>query len=481
MGLNIDAITDKLSQMNHNSISRLKSDLLLAIFEHLPPAELIKIESVCKGWNFVLVRYDSFLWKSKIHQELAREPAYNQKWIRYWLSLLDETENENWKTIYRLWREWNHLNLKHQLNPKFISAEKLDVDIPQFWKLKLGEVERGSVTRRITTADKQSCVERICYTRGPSEPFEIENCQNYWGDSVQGKPVRFSWQPKNVQIRLKKSTRSEFHVLEEHSEHSVEKCIRIWDPRVLPQGPYLPFSGDLDIPGLWVIKGHVEFIGLCQRWLVIRHDDFLYVYEVQYRRWKNLSEFYSSSRLKYKWNRQFVGQYDFTNVSLNEGLLGIKRIGTPPVAELFHLSTGESFSAVQLQLCPNPGHESVEIRFLLSRFHLLMYDCDQLKVYSLLQFTSSSLIPCGTTKLPYVGREIRIEISDDGAFFFVTPTVHHGEVVFVDILKQSCTSYLLQNGYHGSRLLKGCWLVFQDRNHQTTSAQTKVIWSPIYT
>jgi hypothetical protein len=466
--------------MNDNSISRLESDILLAIFEYLSPVELIKLETVCKQWNSVLIRYDSYLWKSKIHQELARELCYNYKWIRYWLSLLDETENENWKTIFRLWTAWNHLDLKYQLDPKFISAEKRDVDIPQFWRLKLGEVERGSVTRRITTADKQSCVERICYTRGPSEPFEIEHFPNYWGSNVQGKPVRFPWQPQNVQIRLKKSTRSDFHVLEEHSEGR-ERCIRVWDPRVLPQGPYLPFSGDLDIPGLWVIKGQVKFIGLCQKWLVIRYNDFLCVYEIQHRQWHVEAEFYRSSRLKYKWSRQFLDRYDFTNISLNEGLLGIKRFGTPPLAELFHLSNGESFSAVPLQLCPNPGHESVEIRFLLSRFHLLVHDCDQLKVYSLLQFTNSNLIPSATTKLPYVGREIRIEISDDGAFFFVTPTVHHGEVVFVDILKQSCTSYLLQNCYHGSRLQKGCWLVFQDRNHQTASAQTKVIWSPIYT
>jgi hypothetical protein len=461
----------------------LQTDVLIIIFLYLPPKEILKCEVICKRWESILSRNSSYLWKKKIYHELSNRDCFDYGWTRYWLSLLDELENESWKTIYRLWSEWNNLDLTYQMNPELISADQFYYadSMPQLWKLKLGEIENGKVTCCSTTAIRAG-EKRVCYNRGPKDPFELEQT-NFKNSMMTAKPVRFTWQPHNTHISLEKSTRSELEVLQEYGENSKCKVIRIWDPLVLPQGPYLPFvHGDLDIEGLWIIRGEISFIGLCKKLLVILVDRDIFVLELGVEKMdQKTAQFHYSCRMQILWKCTLTLSHNISSITINEGLLGILCTQNHQYVELYHIHSGSLFSRFTLLLDQSPGHSSVEIHFALSRFHAIVYDCDQLVVYDLLRIKNGELLQCSRTKIPYVGRDIRIELSEDGAFFMLSPTIHHGEVVLVDVLKQSSTSYLLQKCHFGPRLLKGCWLVFQDRKHQATNASTKVVWSPIYT
>lgn len=80
----------------------------------------------------------------------------------------------------------------------------------------------------------------------------------------------------------------------------------------------------------------------------------------------------------------------------------------------------------------------------------------------------------GITKVPYVGRKVRLDISDDASLVMLSPVVQLGEVVVLNIHERTCKTYLLQNAYSGNQPKPGCWFVFQDQ-----SLKIKVEWTPI--
>jgi hypothetical protein len=480
----------------------LHEDMMFLIFEQLSIKDLARCERVCKLWSRMIVQHDAVLWKNHLFRIIQIQTNCSPQLITNWINRLRLASCvESWKSVYRVREEWNKIKLNDpngilvnkkprliRTNPKGQLQNQAAVNTSK-GRFRVGQVEGKFHTPKGLHYPFKICFE--LYSRGA---YEIDLSDWDFHTVLNAKPCHFK---SDGQISFVSNYRSDLEVVQESFHGNEKRILRIWDPKII-ENPWISDFYDLDsiVSGLWIICGVFEFVNLCGRKLVLgvidenRAFGKVLVLDLQeHNRWKihksGTLELQFTKNVYFKWVNYFcLDEHKLCSISMNESIVAILRkhkvLGKLD-ALMFNLDDGTTYAVLEPKLPILNGFESAFCSFLVTRFHLIVYNCHFLIVYDLLHCNRESLDPPITTltKLPYLGRNVRIETSEDASMFILAPLIQHGEVVLIDVLKRSCTSYLLQNGYVGTSPKKGCWMVFEKWKDSKSDPETRVVWSPI--
>ncbi|KAJ3304687.1 1-phosphatidylinositol 4,5-bisphosphate phosphodiesterase delta-4 [Kappamyces sp. JEL0829] len=304
-----------------------------------------------------------------------------------------------------------------------------------------------------------------------------------WHNNAGQLPPRVSllsfWgKPSFTSISLIKQTRSDLLILQETDSMTGEKCIRAWSPTAYPNGPWHTDRAPPHLPGLWVMGNYNgDCISLCGRRLLCiesssePHTKTLRLY---YLADSNLSYFdHDANHIQLQWEQVIqTDRFAIQDIVMNETLVAIlfsaQELGhlTKRTVQLIETGSGATVATFPLHVPHDVGFESAGTRICLTRFQLLAYNCNNLVVYDVFRSIYRNEKPrfISVSRLPYVGREVKVDVSDDGTLFLLSPLVQLGEVVIFDVCKQTSSTYLLQNAYQGLHPKSGCWLVYQNQS-----------------
>nr|KAJ3421379.1 hypothetical protein HK105_003722 [Polyrhizophydium stewartii] len=300
-------------------------------------------------------------------------------------------------------------------------------------------------------------------------------------------------------------TRSDLLILQESEPDSDLVTLRVWDPREHHNGPWLQIgassrrvvqdsAGRQRIPGLWILPHQARGAVLCGRTLVCRpasaahhltargvvcwlledarqdaeaFDDSLSLHTPETPETADPGSHSTDhtqtllpSPARIVWQRvepdmsiqQIVSSE--TAVGVRAILTGQAQTGARIAVQIWSAATGETLADISSDIPTSLVSGSGIFRLLMTRFHLGLYNAETLAVEtppSQLN-ASTGLISrvsglCSISKLSSLGRDIRIDVSDDGTVAIVGPLQTRGELAVIDMDRLSCTTYLLDDAF----------------------------------
>ncbi|KAH6568832.1 hypothetical protein BASA60_008473 [Batrachochytrium salamandrivorans] len=184
---------------------------------------------------------------------------------------------------------------------------------------------------------------------------------------------------------------------------------------------------------------------------------------------------------------------------------------TPAMVQLWSIGTGSLFADITGDIPRSFLHGSGIFRIQLIRFHLVLYNTGILAVFDVLQSRRawfdqrnrsghchhSTIDPrcqdrhprstrvisglCSISKIPFVGHDVRIDISNDATTVVIAPAHQRGEVIVLDMKRSTCTTYLVNDGFsegaqsrHGSmagRHCVGVWFISDQFENGTVNGR----------
>jgi hypothetical protein len=470
-------------------ITRLDDEILVLVLQRLSAHDLLTCERVCKRWNTLLYVTQSYLWKLQARNLLQ---CKDTRYFSLWTSAINYfSDYENWKAIYRTCYEWSKLDLScyNEQNPAIISTDKIisqfnKADTPntleincEYIQYKLGQVEAGIVIHN------RVLNQRVVYNYGGTKAYELQifNWNEKDGPSI--KVGRFDFQFLG-DISCIPKLGCDLEAFSDTINNLGETRVVVWDPKLNPKGPSLFDTTECSGSGIWFLQGRFQCVGIRQRILIVQSlgtDPKLHAFELRDTRGTadNICNIQHSNNVVLQWSTNILQSFGkIKETSFNESVISVlaQLADGNYYVTLYWVHSGQVIKIFPVSCRISAGFESVQLKINLTRFHLVVYNSNYMGVYNLL--STDNMLP-RITKLPYVGRNIKMEISLDGSMFLLGPTRQHGEVVLVDLFKKTTSSYLLKNGFIGNSPKKGCWLVFQKQMGRLES-ETQVIWSPIF-
>ena len=462
----------------------LPDDLVVYIFIKCTPKSLLACERVCKSWKSLIVSAETSIWKTKLERAIAENNSINREegGSLDYLNKIGLAKEENWKTVYWIWQFWNHDSFCASASEKPILVPSVDImDIKRAYRLgcaksslrvKLGRLVFGDLAYPFVDSDQQDVW------------FSSNGAPTYYLDLKNRNPsaslLSFSGAPSHSSISLIKQSRSDLILVQETFSTKLQSNVRAWNPAISKSTS--PFDESVSA-GQWIVplQKNCKVLGFCRRKLLVLYSDrILVVYE-----FVDPSHSYfdrnKTSTTKSLWKSEVIESHEhlkIEDVAFNEVIIAILQHSTSNTTEktvlLLDASNGTKLSSFPLGIPYEMGFENAGSKIALTRFHLIVYNCCNSVIFDIFNSFSS---PCpmpprlvNIVKLPYVGREVRIDFSDDGTMFILAPLVQTGEVVLFNIAKRTSSTYLLQNAYMGNQPKPGCWFVFED---------DRVEWLPI--
>jgi hypothetical protein len=349
--------------------------------------------------------------------------------------------------------------------------------------LKLGRLVFGQVTvpLQLTKYKKVKLDPQCWFNRGAQENFRFEftDRQNPRGQYPDAKLLSFFGKPNGAIISLIKQTRSDLLILQESFQANDNIVIRVWDPTLHLSPWKFPLPKNERINGIWTFEDkNYQCIGLCGRKLYVMYN----IQEINIIKCLELCDSDGSyfeafqPSIKTLWEKDLKIQ-NVREVSISENVVCVLyRSDITTNILLLNSIDGNVIADFPVIVPYQAGFESVNTNVALTRFHLIAYNSNNIVVYDLFKALITKTKPevLGITKVPYVGRKVRLDISDDASLVMLSPIIQLGEVVVLNIHERTCKTYLLQNAYAGNQPKPGCWFVFQDQ-----SRRVKVEWTPI--
>ena len=326
--------------------------------------------------------------------------------------------------------------------------------------------------------------------------------------------------PHGISISLIPQVRSDLLILAEEVLDTPFVTLRVWDPRLHPQGPWLrsidsertsvcDYSGRKRTRGIWILPFQLRGAVLCGRTLVCRttatqivptghaygvscwqledvdetipqQDDSISYFQNDLQSTavpspsssispivSTVEDIESEPRqhilgcpMSLMWEKQTNNEI-IQELALNENILAIKAI--VPNSDIQHVwlwrsTDGSEFADLSNDLPGSFSRGSGIFQMSLTRFHIILYNWDILAVFDVLlcgrvnefiEFDCRGIKSPNLTrknslngpndnkfpftglrsvnKLPYVGRPIRIDISDDSSIVVLAP-IHQSNV-----------------------------------------------------
>ncbi|KAL5035354.1 hypothetical protein RTP6_003065 [Batrachochytrium dendrobatidis] len=385
----------------------------------------------------------------------------------------------------------------------------------------------------------------------PSQSFQMGSPMAFQSPSLPSSNFDASFpsfrvmqplRPAGVSVQLLHQSRSDLLILQEIVPGQKLVTIRIWDPRLHPNGPWL--ASDLlgptlplgmvvppqtitdgnnheRVKGIWILSSQASGASLCGRTLVCKSiasefdesspfprvqgvvcwhlddanengiyqdDSFELIQrsistELEQRRQEStafnstppspfLSPFKSSRILPSPMRK--VWQRDITfgliqGIVCNELVVAVRILSlpnqaneladqthNPALVQLWYIGNGSLLADITSDIPSSFMRGSAPIHALTQPYRPFV------------NTTTAISGLCSISKIPFVGRNVRIDISNDASTVVIAPAEQRGEVIILDMKRNTCTTYLLNDGFlegahsrNGSMLGRsvGVWLV----------------------
>ncbi|KAJ3334933.1 hypothetical protein HDU91_002444, partial [Kappamyces sp. JEL0680] len=357
--------------------------------------------------------------------------------------------------VFRTWRDWNRSTLfendlvVEQYPPKPIlvpstntaSKPRTAPAKPATKKrVKLGRLVTGDVSLPLQLEKQKGLqmAQQLWFHANGNRTcgFDLSDWHNNAGQLPPRVSLLSFWgKPSFTSISLIKQTRSDLLILQETDSMTGEKCIRAWSPTAYPNGPWHTDRAPPHLPGLWVMGNYSgDCISLCGRRLLCiesssePHTKTLRLY---YLADSNLSYFdHDANHIQLQWEQVIqTDRFAIQDIVMNETLVAIlfsaQELGhlTKRTVQLIETGSGATMATFPLHVPYDVGFESAGTRICLTRFQLLAYNCNNLVVYDVFRSIYRNEKPrfISVSRLPYVGREVKVDVSDDGTLFLLSP------------------------------------------------------------
>ncbi|KAI8911078.1 hypothetical protein EDD86DRAFT_204346 [Gorgonomyces haynaldii] len=255
--------------------------------------------------------------------------------------------------------------------------------------LKLARVGRGSVSLPVMTNDGQELWYEDCGSLIRMELFQ-------WNHNKRLIRIR---QNPLAQVQLQPTSRSLYFMAWQMDEEGSRYWI--WDPTKTSQ---------FDKNQSWCFENHYP-ASLCGNLLLLMeshhmHPDTLVCIDL-------LDGFQHNER----WRLDVTGF--ILQSAMNEMVSCMLCVhDNKQEIRLYNNLDGSQFGRLDLEQC----FENSVVEIKLTRFHLIVYNWNMLVVYSIFE----DLKRCWSRPLPYVGRPIRLDCSDDGLVWVLAPRLQRG-------------------------------------------------------
>lgn len=384
--------------------------------------------------------------------------------------------------VYLVYTKWNSRNSFQTVKKPILIPS---VDIYQSYgislkkKVKLGRLTLGDLT--LPT-----------YGNGEEIWFNIHhNSETYFlnfnNKKISASLLSFLGMPTVSNVSLIKQTRSDLLCLKETI--GSETNVRAWNPLTYPKGPWVPSKCSNVVHGSWIFPMKSgKCLGLCGRTLLLatQSKQSYKIKAIQLLDPKGSYFDNGVNRSVELWEIEvFKEGHSILDINLNEYTVAVlyecNLISNRSIS-LLEIQSGKQISHFPLHLPYNPGFNTVGTKICLTRFHLLAYNSNNMVIYDLFQVLNIEKI-CprlvNVIKLPYVGREVKLDLCDDGSLFILAPIIQNGEVVVFNVNTKTQSTYLLQNAYSGSQPKSGCWFIFSLESCKNNFNEIQVEWAPI--
>ncbi|XJO74487.1 hypothetical protein BDV3_005301 [Batrachochytrium dendrobatidis] len=396
----------------------------------------------------------------------------------------------------------------------------------------------------------------------PSQSFQMGSPMAFQSPSLPSSNFDASFpsfrvmqplRPAGVSVQLLHQSRSDLLILQEIVPGQKLVTIRIWDPRLHPNGPWL--ASDLlgptlplgmvvppqtitdgnnheRVKGIWILSSQASGASLCGRTLVCKSIASEFDESSPFPRvqgvvcWHlddaNENGIYQddsfeliqrSISTELEQRRQestafnstppspFLSPFKSIAVRIlslpNQANELADQTHNPALVQLWYIGNGSLLADITSDIPSSFMRGSGIFHLLLTRLHLVLYTTDILAVFDVIRsvqiFSNQTNLDrkapihaltqpyrpfvntttaisglCSISKIPFVGRNVRIDISNDASTVVIAPAEQRGEVIILDMKRNTCTTYLLNDGFlegahsrNGSMLGRsvGVWLV----------------------
>lgn len=268
--------------------------------------------------------------------------------------------------------------------------------------------------------------------------------------------------------------------------------------RIRPNGPWF-FSSERESyfgNGLWILTDALQGAMLCGNSLLVPiGDDPRKVHSCRLYRLLEPSNCQRSLSLTQNhvqavWECHLPSDQCIQEVTLNEtfALIRTQSIQTGPALLLVSVRSGAILKNISVPTCLTNNASSFHIA--ITRFHILLYNSEWLCIQE--TDLGHTHRPPRLLKLPYVGKPVRLDLSEDDSIVLLAPKCQRGEIMVIDVLGARSQTLTLRDGfaegprYGGGgglvgRCALGVWFLFVDgfvdeSGHEKSLGRLRVAW-----
>lgn len=471
---------------------QLPTELILRILFFCDPITTIRCESTCRRWYSISHTFESVIWFPKV-AHLHTAPV----------------KGETWKKVYRIYKSWSSAsfpNLKTLNDCCLNPAEGMD-----FMPAIGGPRDKVLLNGQRLHAYRKLLVARVGNNGTATLPVRRNNDCQVWLDNsghftrglsvplsdhtgLKGEIIVPGDRPSGCQVQFIQQTRSSLLICQEMRRSVIggpvhRGTIRVWDPQLRPDGPWTEDArcGNNSHGGLWVLEEQLRGAMLCGNKLVVPIGDD--PRNVSSCRLYTLSSSPSgaTTSVDHLWDFSLPPDHTIQELSLNESyaLLKCQTPTSGPVLLLLSIHNGSLIQPLPIPPCLLTSREAT-FHLSTTRFHILLYNSEWLCIQDLSHHRHTRIL-----KLPYVGKPIRLDVSEDDSIVLVAPQCQKGEIMVIDVLNSKTQTVLLGDGYAESpravgRRALGVWMLFMDgfvdeRGNEKSPGQVRVTWKGLAT